>query len=243
MIHIRYFGGKSRIAKPIAEYLKSIRKEGQSYIEPFVGGGWVIALMDGKREAYDKHEYLISMYKEIQKGWEPPTKLTKEEYEKAKKGECEDYLRGFIGFGCSFAGKWFGGFAHSSDRNYCLNAHNSVMKKMKNMNDVKFNSSDYRDIKPEGALIYCDPPYQGTTQYGLVGNFDSEEFWETVREWSKNNTVVVSEYNAPDDFEAVWVKEVKTDIRNKNNEKEERVEKLFVHRSLLEQINQKNKTA
>jgi DNA adenine methylase len=241
---MRYFGGKSRIAKPIAEYLKSIRKEGQPYIEPFVGGGWVIALMDGERIACDKHNYLIAMYKEIQNGWIPPTELTKEEYAYIKENPDEKpYLTGFVGFGCSFAGKWFGGFAHSKERNYCLNAHNSIMKKMENMNEVKFFESDYKGIKPEGLLIYCDPPYQGTTQYGLVGNFDSEEFWETVREWSKNNTVVVSEYSAPEDFVAVWKKEVKTDIRNKNNEKEERVEKLFVHRSLLEQINQNNRTA
>lgn len=226
---MQYFGGKARIGKHIVEYLQSIRKENQTYIEPFVGAGWVMSLMDGERYGYDKHPYLIAMYREIQNGWKPPTNLTKEEYEQAKNGEYPNYLTGFIGFGCSFAGKWFGGYARSGDRNYCLNAHNSIMKKMETMQDVEFECKDYLDLKPEGTLIYCDPPYQGTTQYGkIVGDFDSEQFWNKVREWSKNNTVVVSEYNAPDDFEAVWVRETKTDIRNKNNEREDRVEKLFM---------------
>lgn len=169
------------------------------------------------------------MYKELQNGWVPPTSLTREEYAEAKNGMYSDHLTGFIGFGCSFAGKWFGGYAGSADRNYCLNAHNSIMKKMKTMQDVEFECKDYQKLNPEGALIYCDPPYQGTTQYGkIVGDFDSEKFWDKVREWSKNNTVVVSEYTAPNDFEVVWVRETKTDIRNKNNQQEKRVEKLFI---------------
>ncbi|WP_299831723.1 DNA adenine methylase [uncultured Metabacillus sp.] len=237
MIDIRYFGGKARIAKPIVEYLKSIREEGQPYIEPFVGGGWVMSLMDGERIACDKHTYLIEMYKAMQNGWIPPTNLTKEEYEYIKNNRDEKpYLTGFVGFGCSFAGKWFGGFASSKDRNYCLNAHNSIMKKMETMKDVKFYDCDYKEINPKGLLVYCDPPYQGTTQYGLVGNFDSNEFWDVVREWSKENMVVVSEYNAPEDFVEVWSKDVKTDIRNKDNKKEQRIEKLFLHKSNLKQI-------
>lgn len=180
---MQYFGGKTRIGKHIAEYLQSIRKDGQVCIEPFVGAGWVMTLVNGERYAYDKHPYLISMYQELQKGWVPPTSLTREEYEKARDGELPVYLTGFIGFGCSFAGKWFGGYAKSGDRNYCLNAHNSIMKKMKTMQDVKFECKDYLELKPVGALIYCDPPYQGTTQYGkVVGDFNSELFWNKVRE-------------------------------------------------------------
>lgn len=227
---MRYFGGKARIGKQIAEYLKSIRKDNQDYIEPFVGGGWVVSLMDGNRYGYDKHPYLISMYEELQKGWLPPTELSEEEYKRIQNNQDENpHLTGFVGFGCSFAGKWFGGYARSADRNYCLNAHNSILRKMKTMQDVKFDCKDYRELNPKGALIYCDPPYQGTTQYGkVVGDFNTDEFWDKVREWSKDNTVVVSEYNAPDDFQAVWIKETKTDIRNKSNQQEKRVEKLFM---------------
>lgn len=235
---MQYFGGKAKTAKYIAAVIKEFRKENQLYVEPFVGAGWVMSKMDGERQAYDKHPYLISMYKELQKGWIPPKKITEEEYQIAKFGECDNHLKGFIGFGCSFSGKWFGGFARSGKRNYCLNAHNSVLRKMKAMIDVEFECKDYRELNLNSALIYCDPPYQGTTQYGkIVGEFDTNEFWETVRKWSKNNTVVVSEYIAPDDFIEIWRKEVKTDIRNKDNKKEDRIEKLFIHKSLLKEIN------
>lgn len=234
---MHYFGGKSRTAEDISKYLKSKRKENQIYIEPFVGAGWVIEKMDGERYAYDKHPYLIAMFKALQNGWTPPTSITEEEYRNAKLGNCEDYLRGFIGFGCSFSGKWFGGYARNGEgqghRNYCLNAHNSIMKKMKSLNSVKFECGDYKDINIKGALIYCDPPYKGTTQYGsIVGKFDSDEFWNIVRKWSKDNFVVVSEYNCPDDFVCVWQKETKTDIRNKDEIREKRIEKLFIHNSL-----------
>lgn len=192
-----------------------------------------MSLMDGEREGYDKHPYLISMYKSLQEGWMPPTSLTREEYKYIKDNKDEQpHLTGFVGFGCSFAGKWFGGYAKSGDRNYCLNAHNSIIKKMKTMQDVKFECKDYKELIVKDALIYCDPPYQGTTQYGkIVGDFDTKEFWETVRKWSKHNTVVVSEYSAPDDFIEVWRKATKTDIRNKNNEQEDRIEKLYIHKS------------
>lgn len=231
---MQYFGGKARIAKEIARVLEQYRKKDQLYIEPFVGAGWVLSQISGKREASDKHPYLISMYKALQNGWTPPKEVSEEEYSKAKNGNCEDHLRGFIGFGCSFSGKWFGGYARSGSRNYCLNAHNSLMKKLENIKDVTFQCKSFEELTPEKSLIYCDPPYKGTTQYGkLVGDFDSEVFWDKMRNWSEANTVIISEYNAPDDFEEIWRKEVKTDIRNKNNVKEDRLEKLFIHKSKI----------
>ncbi|MDD3138947.1 MAG: hypothetical protein PHX08_08250 [Lachnospiraceae bacterium] len=48
---------------------------------------------------------------------------------------------------------------------------------------------------------------------------------------SKNNIVLVSEYNMPDDFECIWNKEVKANFdanRTSNDDKNNRVEKLFI---------------
>ena len=184
-----------------------------------------------KRLAYDKHPYLIAMYKELQNGWIPPDTITKEEYYYIKNNKDEKpYLTGFVGFGCSFAGKWFGGYASNSrGDNYCLNSKNSILRKMNTLNDVRFEVADYKDLIFKDSLIYCDPPYQGTTQYGLVGEFDSIEFWETMRMWSQYNTVIVSEYNAPEDFKCVWQKKTKTEIRNRDNIREDRVERLYTY--------------
>lgn len=89
-------------------------------------------------------------------------------------------------------------------------------------------------MKPCNALIYCDPPYVDTTKYS-TGKFNTNHFWETVREWSQNNIVFVSEYKAPDDFTAVWQKEIKLAVRSKDG-CEPRTEKLFCYTPLWERI-------
>jgi len=228
---MRYFGGKTRTCKEISVFLESIRKPNQIFLSPFVGGGWIESLMKEPKICSDKHRYLIAMYKELQNGWMPPKQLSKEEYEYIKNHKDEkSYLTGFVGFGCSFAGKWFGGYAKdNSKRNYCLNAYRSILQKMKGFKTTQFECNDYRNLKPQNTLIYCDPPYCGTTQYDkqIVGNFDHQEFWNIMKKWSKNNTVIISEYTAPSDFQCVWSKNVKLDIRDKNNSKMPRIEKMF----------------
>lgn len=234
---LRYFGGKTRTCKQIAKVIEENRKENQIFLSPFIGGGWVESLITGEKECYDKHTYLIEMYKTLQNGWMPPTELTKEEYTYIKNNKDEkSYLTGFVGFGCSFAGKWFGGYAKDkTGRNYCLNAHNSILKKMEGLHkqNTYFDCKDYKELNPNGYIIYCDPPYEGTTQYdkNIVSEFNHEEFWNVIREWSKDNTVIVSEYKAPDDFVCIWQQSVKLDIRDKDNKKKKRVEKLFTYKN------------
>jgi DNA adenine methylase len=231
---MRYFGGKTRICKELAYIINSLRKKDQLFISPFVGGGWVEHLISGPKECYDKHFYLISMYKALQFGWRPPKELSRTEYEYIKGHKDENpALTGFVGFGCSFAGKWFGGYAKDdTGRNYCLNAYNSLMKKFKGLEDAKFECNSYSDLNPHDSIIYCDPPYNGTTQYDKseVGDFNHDMFWEVVRGWgdkSHNNIVLISEYTAPEGIRCIWEKSVKLDIRDKTNNKKARVEKLF----------------
>lgn len=50
---MRYVGGKFRISKQLTDFLKSVRKPGQIYVEPFVGGASVIRLMDDPRIGSD----------------------------------------------------------------------------------------------------------------------------------------------------------------------------------------------
>ena len=59
----------------------------------------------------------------------------------------------------------------------------------------------YDDIHIEdNSIIYCDPPYSNTAQY-VTGDFDSNAFFEWCRK--QKELVVVSEYEAPDDFQCV----------------------------------------
>lgn len=228
---MRYLGGKSKTRKQIAGYLESIR-EGRQYLEPFVGGAWILQEMSGERYASDSNGALITMYKALQTGWVPPEDVSEELYReyKAKQNE-DDPLTAFIGIGCSFGGKWFGGYAGRTERNYAVNAKNSLLKQLPLIQDVKFLHRDYRWFFPENTLVYCDPPYEGTT--GYRSGFSHKVFWDTIREWSEKkhgNTVVVSEYKAPADFQCVLEIPIKTDMRMKDGSKDSRIEKLFTYK-------------
>ena len=77
---MQYFGGKSKVSRQIVDYLESVRKENQLYVEPFVGGGIICSKMSGNRKAYDFNEYLIEMYKAVQKGYELPSCISEQEH-------------------------------------------------------------------------------------------------------------------------------------------------------------------
>ena len=228
---MRYLGGKFRIAKQISEVLKSYQEDGQVYVEPFVGAGWVLAEMEGVRQASDINPYLIAMYLELQKGWIPPDGVSEGMYLWAKNDECPDYLKGFIGFGCSWGGKWFGGYARGGEgRDYSLNAKRSLLCLYPKLSGVCFRAVSYVDLSPSGCLIYCDPPYADTTEYDFCGKFDSIRFWDVMRCWSKSNTVIVSGYECPSDFMTIFEMPTRTDIRDKSGKMSVRTERLFKYK-------------
>ena len=102
-----------------------------------------------------------------------------------------------------------------------------MLKDFEGLKEAKFTCLDYKDVEiPKGAIVYADPPYANTTNYSL-GKFDSEEFWEYMRKLSKEHIVLISEQNAPDDFEVIWEQELRRtlDVNKDNNFKV--TEKLF----------------
>lgn len=211
---MKYVGGKSRIGQQIAAYLNELRRPGQPYWEPFVGGLWVAHhIGPGPNYFSDAHEDLINLYKAILAGWNPPTNITYDEYYEIKAMDpCP--LRTFVGYGSSFSGKYWGGYAREivgddNSNRYTKEAAVSLTWKLSRLNDPFLFSADYNEadvpIKYMGnLLIYCDPPYEGTTGYSYLDPFDNEKFWDKCREFSEaGHTVVVSEFNAPDDFSEV----------------------------------------
>jgi len=235
---MRYLGGKSKIRKQVAAFLESVRQPEQVYFEPFVGGGWVLQEMTGKRVASDGNKALIAMYQALQQGWQPPEFISEDEWRKWRKQQevVADPMMAFCRFGCGFGGDWNGGYARSSSsRNYCLNARNSLLKQLPLIADVKFESRLFHEWMPKGALVYCDPPYAGTTAYGAFDGFDHDLFWRTMSEWCEHNTVVVSEYVAPDDWVCVREFHTKTDLHVSKPDvgatKSKRTERIFMHNS------------
>lgn len=228
---MQYMGGKFRLRKQIVEYLKSIRKDGQVYFEPFVGGANVLELMDGQRVANDLCEPLVALYEAVKQGWIPPSKMSLERYEQIRKeNNPKDPLNAYCGFGCSYGGAYFSSYVPVGVKNHAQITHRTLLRQAKSFKVVEFHNKSYLDFEPKGMLIYCDPPYQGTRRYISVEKFDHEKFWNTMREWSKNNTVVISEYSAPEDFICVKSFESNSTINRRRvvSKIDIKTEKLFV---------------
>jgi len=168
----------------------------------------------------DSHLFLIEMLIGVQLGYELPESITKEQYDYIRTHKDEDHvLTGFVGFGCSFGGKWFGGYArNTSGTNYAAQSKRSLLKDLDRLKGVTFTWGDYRSVFiPPGSVVYADPPYEGTTGYGNT-KFYSNAFWEYMRLLSKDNQVFISEQKAPPDFECIWEKPfTRTLDRNKSN--------------------------
>ena len=234
---MRYQGGKSRIATSIAVAIEREREResNQTLVSLFCGSCAVEAKLAphfNKVICNDKHEYLIEMLKGVQNGYELPEHISEEEYKHIRLHKDEDkVLTGFVGFGCSFGGKFFGGYARNKEQtNYALQSKKSLLKDMVQLPNAEFTCLDYRDVEiPNGSIVYADPPYANTTTY-QGQKFDSEAFWEYMRQISKHSQVFISEQTAPDDFECVWEKPfTRTLDRNKDNQFKV-VEKLFTYK-------------
>lgn len=239
---MRYLGGKRRIAKPITETILATCGTGNSeYFEPFVGGGAVGARFGGKfeRVSYsDSSPDLIEMWAALLDGWTPPEVVTVAEYKALRDSDEPSALRGFVGFGGSFGGKWFGGYArggfnsNGAPRNHQAESRRAVLKDIQGMRgagSTRFACADFADVDPSpGSVVYCDPPYVGTTGYSGVGEFDAERFWATAERWASAGAhVFVSSYAAPDDWPVIWEQALRSSARIGSEERHIAIERLF----------------
>ncbi|MGL6009565.1 MAG: DNA adenine methylase [Culicoidibacterales bacterium] len=235
-----YLGSKNRISKYLKPIIESyITEEINVYVEPFVGGANMIDKIDFHTKiGYDNNKYLIALLKQAQSDMSVfPETISEEEYKKVKneKDSYEDWYVALVGFCASFGSKWFGGYARVHKNNHGLidlcviSGIKNLKKQAPNLKNIIFNSESYDSIQYEDVpkmLIYCDPPYAGTTKYHNV--FDHEKFYE----WCKNvtqhgHTILISEYNMPDEFTCIWEKEHSCKINGKNMKNTKRTEKLY----------------
>ena len=248
---MKYMGSKSRIAKYIVPIIQKYIDENdiKSYIEPFVGGANIIDKIKCENKfGSDKNEYLIALLKRVQSGEPLLDEVPKELYDKARTAfnngntsEFEDWKIGNIGFIASYNGRWFdGGYAKPGYektknglryRDYYREAKDNILAQAPDLKDIRFSVYDYTHwqfTSVKNCCIYCDPPYQGTKQYANATKFDYDAFWNTMRFLSMSNIVLVSEQNAPDDFECIWEQEVSRSI--KATDKSKSTEKLFKYK-------------
>lgn len=225
-------GSKARIAKDILPIILKDRKPGQWYVETMVGGANLIDKVECPRLAADINPYVIEALKLIRDKPESlPDSITELDYQELKDKKELNGLTGVVGFGCSFGGKWFGGYARSdTGRNYMLETKKNALNQSPLLKGIMFLPLPYNCVDiPENSIIYCDPPYAGTTKY--KDGFYHTAFWEWVRIKSlEGHSVFVSEYKAPEDFICVWEKELTTSFSTSDNIKA--TEKLFIYNDL-----------
>lgn len=187
----------------------------------------------------DLNADLISLYQHVQAEIIVlPDSIDEAEYARIKALPSPNPLRAFAGFGCSYAGKYFGGFARSSHGADAPTAKAQLTRRYATsakaqLHAAEFYHADYREAFarwPEADVVYCDPPYAGTTKFYGLPDMDYPVFWDTVRQESARRVVLVSEYSAPEDFKAVLEIPTRTDIRNASGQLEPRIERLFQYR-------------
>lgn len=244
---MKYMGSKSRIKKWVVPFLQELidKNNIDTYVEPFVGGANVIDdIQCENRIGGDLHDKLIALLKHVQDGGDLPLEVSKSLYDDVRSSKdgnkYEEWYVGAVGFLASYNGRYFdGGYAKTIvsktgvTRNYYDEAKRNLEHQAPKLKDIQFINCDYMSFSDvKGALIYCDIPYKDTKQYSVSKNFNHDDFWRWVRDMSKHNIVVVSELQAPDDFECVWQQPV---TRTQDNRKRKvSIEKLFIHSKVWE---------
>lgn len=229
---MKYMGSKNRHCKEILPIILEGRKEGQYFVDLFAGGFNVVDKVSGNRIANDINEYLIEMFKALQKGWIPPETVSETLYKNVQmnKQDFPKHLVGYIGFNLSFGAKFFGGYGRDSmgKRNYSKEAFNNVMKQSKFLEGIEIFNLNYDEVViPKDSIIYCDIPYRNTTKYSNKIQFDYEKFYQFCRDKkTEGHKIFISEYSMPEDFIEVWSKEVNNSL-TKNTGSKKGVEKLF----------------
>ena len=229
---MKYMGSKNRIAKEILPIMLE-KRENRTWVEPFVGGGNMIDKVQGKRIGADINPYLIEALIAIRDCVIDLPKnnkeFTEENYKELRKNDNYKY-KGYAGFAFSYSGKWLGGWCRDelNKRDYVNESYKNAINQSPLLQGVKLVNESYLDLQiPENSLIYCDPPYEGTTKY--KDSFNHAEFWDWCRLKAKEGHIVfVSEYNAPNDFKCVWEKTIVSSL-TKDTGSKVATERLFLY--------------
>lgn len=238
-----YMGSKAKYAEWIVPILQKAIDDNnvKIYIEPFCGGCNIIDKIKCEQKfAYDRSETLIALLKQAQEDFSKiPTSGSREMWDEGKayvkdKQPLTTMSLADVGaiefFGSYCNGGFPRGYAkNTTTRDYYKEAYNNLKRQSDNLKDIVFKCQNYWELdeNTKNAVIYIDPPYQGTKQYNYANEIkmDYKFFWDWVRKISQDNFVFVSEQQAPEDFQEIWHHTAKRTIGTDNNFKT--TERLF----------------
>ena len=244
---MRYQGGKGLIAKHLAPVILQYAA-GRRIVEPFCGGlSMTCTLMPAKMG--DASVPLHTLITAVRNGWVPPEDVTREDYEEAnrRKDDVLDPWVCMIGQCATWGGEWMAGFASSGpgiyngidgprliNRNTYSAARASLLKRVNITRDIPYTLGEYHKtfVRP-GDVIYCDPPYKGTTCGYPTPKFNHDHFWSWVRAVSDVGAcVIVSEFSAPEGTEVIHERPRSKTLRQAGHSTKllSKTEKLFLVR-------------
>lgn len=194
---MRYHGGKSKIARQLASMVNAVRC-GRPVLDAFCGGLATACAFGEPIWCNDRHPGLIELYRQVQRGdMTACADLGPDEYAMSRGLPDSSPRKAFVGFGCSYGGRWFAGPARGVDRgrqrNYAREARDALARKMRALRGAAFTCADFFDLEPRAdVVLYADPPYAGTTGYQWA--WDAAAFERRICEWMSVTDVFVSEY-------------------------------------------------
>jgi DNA adenine methylase len=216
------------------------------FVDVFMGSLNVVRHAKRPRYAFDANLALVTMYAAALAGWDPPRTLSESDYLAIKASpDPRDPITAFAMIGCSFGAKWGGGYARSHDPKdkrsrvgYASTTREHILEKVRACRDLIVRHCDYREIPDfgPGAVLYLDPPYEGTTGYAGVGPFDHRAFWPVASQWALDGKLVFVSEGEAAAVRPGWVvfREWWTPMNMPSKDKVERtprVERLLVHES------------
>ena len=231
-----FMGGKEKIAAHIVQVIQQHAGDATRYLEPFMGGASIAsraARLFPAATLADVDPDLVTLWSAARDGWVPPTSLSRAEYAAVRAEPDPSPLRGFAAYGCSFGGKRWGGYASDGKgRDYVGQARRGVLAKAAGLAGSTIVRANYTDHAPgAGWVAYCDPPYAGTTPYVGAPAWDAARFWQTMDAWADAGAVVlVSEYTAPDHWQAVWERQKQMALGRYTSDRVA-VERVFIRAS------------
>ena len=80
------------------------------------------------------------------------------------------------------------------------------LQQLQKLNKIKATNKSYHTFSDvSGAVLYLDPPYEGSHQKSYINSFDSQEFYDWAFEIAKTNIVIISSYSISDErFKVVY---------------------------------------
>lgn len=241
-----YQGSKSRLVKYLVPIIQKYIDNNNitTYIEPMCGSCSVIENIKCKnRIATDVNDELIALLQYVKLDTNlsiAPKNCSFEHYadvrenRKLNTGKYTKEYTALIGYCASYGGRYFDG-GYGRDKTGKRNIYAERVENLKLdaplLQDIIIMCCDYKKFKDSiGCLFYFDPPYKNTKQYSKQ-KMNYDEFYDFLRELSKNNIVLISEYDMPDDFECIWQKERKVLQKSDRTIGDKAVEKLFIYKS------------